>query len=171
MLIVSFGFHYILEFYIPGGTKNGIFRIVDILHAILSLVVAKLSDLKNSLVFWPTLWCLYSFLFLADLLLVWMLTNVCQVATSSSYSFSPILTNLFCTQYLCANLHKTVEQIFEILLLKILANFVKNFNLDLVSGTAAFEGRQACVGFSAPTCSEQRCSRNFFINHFQSLPR
>jgi len=39
-----------------------------------------------------------------------------------------------------------VEQIFEILLLKILANFVKIFNLDLVSGTAAFEGRQACVG-------------------------
>jgi len=64
-----------------------------------------------------------------------------------------------------------VEQIFEILLLKILANFVKIFNLDLVSGTAAFEGRQACVGFSAPTCSEQRCSRNFFINHFQSLSR
>jgi len=28
----------------------------DVLHAFLSLVVAKLSDLKNSPVFWPTLY-------------------------------------------------------------------------------------------------------------------
>ena len=40
-----------------------------------------------------------------------------------------------------------MEQIFEIFLLKILANFVKIFNLDLHSGTAVFEGREACLVF------------------------
>jgi len=50
------------------------------------------------------------------LMSVWVSTNVCQVATSPptvSLWFSRILS------------HKTVEQIFEILLLQILSNFVK----------------------------------------------
>jgi len=137
VLIVFFGFHYILEFYIPGGTKNGIFRIVDILHAILSLVVAKLSDLKNSLVFWPTLWCLYSFLFLADLLLVWMLTNVCQVATSS-YSFSPILTNLFCTQWSVCQFAQNCRTDFRNFAFKNFGEFCKNFQFGLTFWNSSF---------------------------------
>ena len=33
-----------------------ILKLLGVLHAFLSLVVAKLSDLKYSLVFWPTLY-------------------------------------------------------------------------------------------------------------------
>jgi len=55
VLIVFFWISLFWNFTYRVGQKNGIFRIVDILHAVLSLVVAKLSDLKNSLVFWPTL--------------------------------------------------------------------------------------------------------------------
>ena len=40
----------------------------------------------------------------------------------SSYSFSPILAKLG-TRDLCPNVHKTVEQIFKILILKCLAIF------------------------------------------------
>jgi len=41
-----------------------------------------------------------------------------------SYSFCPILTKLG-THVLCADTHTTMEQIFEILILKFLVNFFK----------------------------------------------
>jgi len=68
-------------------------------------------------------------------------TDVClDVVKCSSYpyscSFSPILIKLG-TNVLLANVHKSLEQLFQILLLKFLVNFISNLDLD--SGTAAAE--------------------------------
>jgi len=52
--------------------------------------------------------------------------SLCQTFFSNcyfSYSFWPIFLTKLGTHDLCANMHKTVELIFKILILKILANF------------------------------------------------
>jgi len=54
---------------------------------------------------------------------VWMCVSK-LFSTYYSYSFSPILTKLG-TLDLCANMQTTVEQVFRILILKVLAIFFK----------------------------------------------
>ena len=65
---------------------------------------------------------------IGDLLCVWMSSTFFSNCYSSN-SFCRILTKLG-TYNLCSNMHKTVEQVFESLILKFLANF-KNFTFRL----------------------------------------
>ena len=75
-------------------------------------------------------------------LFVWMSSNF-FINRYSSYSFCPILTKLG-TRDLCANAQKTVEQIFEILILKCSANL---WNLRLEQQWSCL-GQQGFSGWS-----------------------
>ena len=71
--------------------------------------------------------------------------KLCSNRCSSSYSFCPILMKLG-THVLCVNKHKTMEQIFKILILKFLANFLNfTFGQSLAQKKRNSLGQQASL--------------------------
>jgi len=75
---------------------------------------------------------------------VWRSSDFCKLLLL--LQFSPILTKPS-THNLCPNTQKTVKQIFEILILKYLANFISGLQQQSYLGKLAFSG----LGYSKDT--------------------